>query len=81
MKGNQVAPAELEGHLLGHPDIADVGVVGIADDYAGEKPRAFVVLRQPLAEKVKTDSKLADQVRTAIFKVFSFFPFILDGFV
>ena len=69
MKGNQVAPAELEGHLLGHPDITDVGVIGIADEYAGEKPRAFVVLRQPLAESVKTDSKLADQVRSTIFKV------------
>lgn len=43
VKGNQVAPAELEGHLLGHPSIADVCVVGIPDDFAGELPRAFVV--------------------------------------
>ena len=69
VKGNQVAPAELEGHLLGHPDIADAGVIGVADDYAGEIPRAFIVLRPPLADSVKTDPKLAAQVRATIFKV------------
>lgn len=29
VKGNQVAPAELEALLLDHPAIADVGVVGV----------------------------------------------------
>ena len=29
MKGNQVAPAELEAVLLEHPEIQDAGVVGI----------------------------------------------------
>ncbi|KAI0341064.1 acetyl-CoA synthetase-like protein [Trametopsis cervina] len=46
VKGNQVSPAELEGHLLSHPDVADVGVVGILDEYAGELPVAFVVLKE-----------------------------------
>ena len=43
MKGFQVAPAELEGLLLTHPQIADCAVVGVADERAGEVPRAFVV--------------------------------------
>ena len=34
----QVAPAELEGHLLRHPDVADACVVGIPDEYCGELP-------------------------------------------
>lgn len=28
-KGFQIAPAELEGLLLGHPDIMDAAVIGI----------------------------------------------------
>ncbi|KAM3542424.1 hypothetical protein ARSEF1564_004642 [Beauveria bassiana] len=45
VKGAQVAPAELEDLLLGHPCVADAAVVGVPDDYAGERPFAFVVLR------------------------------------
>ncbi len=42
-KGLQVAPAELESVLLGNPAIADACVIGIADEEAGEVPKAFVV--------------------------------------
>ena len=40
---SQVAPAYLEDLLMKHPDIADAAVVGVADDVAGELPKAFVV--------------------------------------
>jgi len=43
-KGYQVAPAELEGLLLGHPGIADAAVVPALDDEGQEIPKAFVVL-------------------------------------
>jgi acyl-CoA synthetase (AMP-forming)/AMP-acid ligase II len=43
-KGFQVAPAELEAILLTHPAIADAAVIGVADEDAGEVPKAFVVL-------------------------------------
>ena len=42
---HQVAPAELEALLLRHPDVDDVGVIGIPDEEAGEVPRAYVVKR------------------------------------
>lgn len=42
-KGFQVAPAELEAVLLGHPAIADAAVIGVADEEAGEVPKAFLV--------------------------------------
>jgi len=29
VKGNQVAPAELEGVLLEHPDVQDAAVIGV----------------------------------------------------
>lgn len=45
VKGQQVAPAELEDLLLGHPNVADCAVLGFPDDYSGERPRAYVVLR------------------------------------
>ena len=40
-----MAPAELEALLLTHPDVDDVGVIGIPDEEAGEVPRAYVVRR------------------------------------
>ena len=44
-KGFQVPPAELEALILSHPKVADVAVIGVADDEAGELPKAFIVFR------------------------------------
>ncbi|KAK3336227.1 hypothetical protein B0T19DRAFT_33157 [Cercophora scortea] len=44
--GFPVPPAELEGVLLGHPEVVDVCVIGVEDRaLATEVPRAYVVLR------------------------------------
>ena len=43
VKGIGVAPAELEDLLLGHPNVEDVAVMSVPDDYTGERPKAFVV--------------------------------------
>lgn len=45
VKGFQVAPAELEALLLTHEGVADVAVIGRADERAGEVPVAYVVRR------------------------------------
>ena len=42
-QGLQVAPAELEAHLLTHPAVADCAVIPVPDDAAGEVPKAYVV--------------------------------------
>jgi acyl-CoA synthetase (AMP-forming)/AMP-acid ligase II len=42
-KGYQVAPAELEAILITHPQVGDCAVIGVADEEAGELPKAFVV--------------------------------------
>ena len=47
-KGLQIAPAELEAVLLGHPAIADAAVVPIPNEEAGEVPKAFVVLKHDI---------------------------------
>ena len=44
-KGFQVAPAELEGLLINHPQIAAAAVIGAPDERAGELPVAFVTRR------------------------------------
>lgn len=43
VKGLQVAPAELEAHLLAHPAVSDCVVIGIPSDREGEVPKAFIV--------------------------------------
>src|SRR6266851_127303 len=59
----QVAPAELEGHLLWHPDVADACVVGIPDEYSGELPLAFVVLSADAAKRVASPSGDAEKIK------------------
>ena len=39
----QVSPSELEALLLTHHAVADVAVIGVPDESAGELPRAYVV--------------------------------------
>jgi acyl-CoA synthetase (AMP-forming)/AMP-acid ligase II len=52
VSGFQVAPAELEAVLLGHPAVLDCAVFGVADERAGEVPAAAVKLDPavPVAE-------------------------------
>ena len=38
-----MAPATLEDILLSHDCVADVGVIGVPDEEAGELPKAYVV--------------------------------------
>ncbi|KAJ5621649.1 hypothetical protein N7528_006432 [Penicillium herquei] len=52
VKGLQVAPAELQLALVGHPDIADAAVVG-AKIGGEEYPRAFVVRRTETLQKAE----------------------------
>lgn len=63
VKGNQVSPTELENLIIQLPQVADVAVGGIADEYAGELPRAYVVLHagaklnaDAVKEHVKTNA-------------------------
>lgn len=43
VNGFQVPPAELEALLVQHSAITDAAVIGIPDEEAGERPKAFVV--------------------------------------
>ncbi len=43
--GVNIYPAEIEGELLAHPDIADAAVFGIPDDDMGEQIKAVIEVR------------------------------------
>jgi len=68
VRGYQVAPAELEGHLLGHPAVTDAGVIGVPDEYSGDIPFAFVVLEQGDAARAAKDEQEREHLRQSIAK-------------
>ena len=47
--GENIYPAEVESALFGHPDVADVAVIGVPDERWGEAVKAIVV-KKPDAE-------------------------------
>src|SRR5579859_7532193 len=69
VRGFQVAPAELEGCILDHPDVTDTCVVGIQDEYSGELPLAFVVLCPEAIKRVEESPQAADKINASIMKV------------
>ncbi|XP_054731348.1 uncharacterized protein LOC129239677 [Anastrepha obliqua] len=59
VKGFQVPPAELEGILREHPKILEAAVIPRPDEFAGELPRAIVVLREGMTA---TEEEIYDYV-------------------
>jgi fatty-acyl-CoA synthase len=66
--GENVYPRELEEFLYGHPDVADVQVVGVPDDHYGEEILACVVPR-PGASPSEDDIRDYCRGKIAHFKV------------
>jgi 4-coumarate--CoA ligase len=62
VKGNQVAPAELEALLLEHPAIADAAVIGVPTPDGDESPRAYVVLQPDERSKATKPDDIAEFV-------------------
>jgi len=53
--GENIYPAEVENAIFGHPDVIDVGVIGVPDAKWGEAVKACVVVkpgRNPSAEDI-----------------------------
>lgn len=58
--GERVGPFEVESALVGHPAVAEAGVIGKPDNMRGEIIKAFVVLNkgQKQSESLKEELKL-----------------------
>ena len=46
-----MSPAELEGVLVLHPNVADAAVIGVPDEDQGEAPQAYVVKKGSVSER------------------------------
>jgi long-chain acyl-CoA synthetase len=66
--GENVYPAEVENAVLAHPAVADVAVIGVADEAWGEVGLAVVVLK-PAAKATPEDIQATVRGRLAGFKV------------
>jgi acyl-CoA synthetase (AMP-forming)/AMP-acid ligase II len=70
VRGFQVAPAEIEGVLLSHPQISDAAVIGLKkpDEPEVELPKAFVVKKPGSAQLTEEVVKSFCKERLSKFK-------------
>jgi len=60
--GKRLGPAEVESVLVGHPAVAEAGVIGVPHEVKGEAVVCFVVLRPRQAPSEPLRAELADRV-------------------
>jgi long-chain acyl-CoA synthetase len=73
--GENVYPAEVENAILGHPDVAEVAVIGVPDDKWGEAVKAIIVLKAG-AEPDRAGIESWVRSQLAAFKVPKSFEFV-----
>lgn len=67
LKGMQVSPTDIEAALIIHPAVQDVGVIGVNDELAGERAKAFIV-RAPDAMKDLSEEQVKESIREHVEK-------------
>ncbi|KAI1324452.1 acetyl-CoA synthetase-like protein [Xylariaceae sp. FL0255] len=77
VKGHQVAPAELEAHLLAHPFVNDCTVISVPDESSGEVPKAFVV--KSTSAQGKSDDEVARAVCKHVEEHKAYFKWLKGG--
>ncbi len=64
--GVWVSPFEVEEALIAHPAVLEAAVVGKEDRDGLTKPRAFIVLKVPVADQVALGDALKDHVKQRV---------------
>jgi 2-aminobenzoate-CoA ligase len=64
--GYNIAGPEVEEALLRHPDVREAAVIGVPDEERGHLVRAFVVLREGVADDEATARRLRDFTKSVI---------------
>jgi len=59
--GVKIPPMEVEDVLLGHPAVAEAAYVGVIDEYKGQIPTAFIVLKERQNATVEEIRKFCSQ--------------------
>jgi long-chain acyl-CoA synthetase len=59
-----VSPIEVEGALYEHPAVIEAGAIGVPDEFGGEVPQAYVVLREAAAPV--SESQLIEFLRSRL---------------
>jgi acyl-CoA synthetase (AMP-forming)/AMP-acid ligase II len=67
--GENISPKEVEDILIGHPDIAEVAIVGLPDPRTGERACAVIVPKSPPGPDVASLRSFLDVQGVATFKV------------
>ena len=63
--GENISTVEIEQAVSSHPAILEVAVIGVPDEKWGERPKAFVTLRE---DQTVTEDELREHVRSQIAK-------------
>jgi 4-hydroxybenzoate-CoA ligase len=66
VSGVWVSPFEVEEALIAHPAVLEAAVVGKEDHDGLTKPRAFIVLKTPVADQAALGDALKDHVKQRI---------------
>jgi acyl-CoA synthetase (AMP-forming)/AMP-acid ligase II len=67
--GENISPKEVEDILIGHPDIAEIAIVGLPDARTGERACAVIVSRNPPGPEVASLGAFLDAQGVAKFKI------------
>lgn len=71
--GHRLSTAEMEEIVAGHPAVAECAVVGVEDDFKGQLPVGFVVLKSGIdLSEITLEKELVQLVRQQIGAVASF---------
>lgn len=63
--GENISTVEIEQAISSHQAVLEVAVIGVPDDRWGERPKAFIIVREGSAV---TEAEVIDHVRTQIAK-------------